>query len=70
MRGKIIKIKDESFKLVQEENADDILDEQNLENPIESCKSTFRDKTFQKLLTENVHGRVKLVKVKLNNQRF
>ena len=49
MKEKIIIIKDESFKLVQEENADDILDKKNLENPIESCKSTFRDKDFPKI---------------------
>ena len=49
MKEKIIIIKDESFKLVQEENADDILDKKNLENPIESCKSTIRDKDFPKI---------------------
>ena len=64
-------IKNEFIKLVEEkENNDDILDEQNLENPIESCKSTIQDKASQKLLTENVHERLKPVKVKIDKPKI
>ena len=55
---------------LQEENTNDILEEKNLENPIESYKSTFQDKTFQKLHTKKVHRRVKPLEVKIQQPKI